>query len=522
MKRILTLLVWVLASASMAMGQNPYLPLWEYIPDGEPHVFEDPDNPGQYRIYIYGSHDVLGYTYCGRDQVVWSAPVENPREWRYDGVIFTSEKDANGEDLNEGGLGDVLYAPDIVMKKDVDGNKKYYFYPNTQSGERHSMVAVSDRPDGPFTVCNWDPENPRRTVGIFGFDPAVYVDDDGRVYGYWGFEDSNGCELDPENMADVKPGTEIVRNMVSSSKQEGVFRFFEASSMRKVGNKYVLVYSRVTADGEFGLPAVNYTLAYAYSDSPLGPFTYGGTLIDARARGVDKDGNTICTANPYGNTHGSIEKIGKKWWLFYHRQTGTDEYSRQTMVAPVKVKAQRRKGGKVTISEAEYTSEGFRTEGLDPLAYTDAAYACYYTNPDGIAQQYPHFIFTGSYIESARKDGLCEPEGYPVINNTDGSVVGYKYFNFRSYRRRCRKGAASIMLRALPEGVDGTITILVGDKVVGSLELSKDEEQAIAEYSIPLQGMKNARGKQPVYFQFTSSEHGKSICKLYGFQFRID
>ncbi len=56
---------------------NPYLPLWEHIPDGEPYVFEDPDNPGKLRVYIYGSHDDLKTMYCGRDQVVWSAPVED-------------------------------------------------------------------------------------------------------------------------------------------------------------------------------------------------------------------------------------------------------------------------------------------------------------------------------------------------------------------------------------------------------------------------------------------------------------
>ena len=50
---------------------NPYLPLWEHIPDGEPYVFEDPDNPGKQRVYIYGSHDNLKTEYCGRDQVVW-------------------------------------------------------------------------------------------------------------------------------------------------------------------------------------------------------------------------------------------------------------------------------------------------------------------------------------------------------------------------------------------------------------------------------------------------------------------
>ena len=37
---------------------NPFMPLWEHIPDGEPYVFEDPDNPGKYRVYLYGSHDI--------------------------------------------------------------------------------------------------------------------------------------------------------------------------------------------------------------------------------------------------------------------------------------------------------------------------------------------------------------------------------------------------------------------------------------------------------------------------------
>ena len=44
-------------------GANPYLPLWEHIPDGEPYVFEDPDQPGLYRVYIYGSHDVFKSSY---------------------------------------------------------------------------------------------------------------------------------------------------------------------------------------------------------------------------------------------------------------------------------------------------------------------------------------------------------------------------------------------------------------------------------------------------------------------------
>ena len=68
---------------------NPYLPLWEHLPDGEPRVFEDPDRPGKYRAYIIGSHDTSVDRYCGSDIRMWSAPVEDLTDWRDEGAIFT-------------------------------------------------------------------------------------------------------------------------------------------------------------------------------------------------------------------------------------------------------------------------------------------------------------------------------------------------------------------------------------------------------------------------------------------------
>lgn len=54
---------------------NPYLPLWEHIPDGEPHVFED-------RLYIFGSHDLEnGNEFCEQDYVSWSAPLDDLSDW---------------------------------------------------------------------------------------------------------------------------------------------------------------------------------------------------------------------------------------------------------------------------------------------------------------------------------------------------------------------------------------------------------------------------------------------------------
>ena len=220
---------------------NPFLPMWEHIPDGEPYVFDDPDNPGKQRVYIYGSHDSRITDYCGRELVVWSAPVEDLNHWRYDGEILKVDKNAKGEPFDSVSTADVLFAPDVALVTAPDGKKTYYLYPNDQVGGRNGLIAKSDRPDGPFEVCNWSADNPNVTDGVLQFDPAVFVDDDGRVYGYWGFEKSFGAELDPATMATVKPGTQIVENMVSSNKQPGEFRFFEASSIRKIEDKYVFI-----------------------------------------------------------------------------------------------------------------------------------------------------------------------------------------------------------------------------------------------------------------------------------------
>lgn len=81
---------------------NPYLPSYEYIPDGEPHVFND-------RLYIYGSHDRFGGDdYCLNDYVCWSAPVDDLSDWRYEGVIYKK----SGHPYSVGR--NLLFAPDVT------------------------------------------------------------------------------------------------------------------------------------------------------------------------------------------------------------------------------------------------------------------------------------------------------------------------------------------------------------------------------------------------------------------------
>ncbi|PRD47834.1 glycoside hydrolase family protein [Sphingobacterium haloxyli] len=439
---------------------NPYLPLWEHLPDGEPRVFEDPDNPGKYRAYIIGSHDVRFDSYCGPDIRMWSAPVEDLSSWRDEGAIFTYQVD---------GQWDVMYAPDLVEVKRKDGTKEYYLYPHSRGQNREAMVAKGSRPDGPFTPINLT-EDGRRTVpgSRIGFDPAVYIeyitdpnDPDFeigfRAYAYWGFQRSLAAELDQHTMYSVRPGTEIIDRFIPASARYGVlrdpegteypnilpgedleaFNFFEASSIRKVGNKYVSVYSGYSGP-EYGVGSSNSTLRYLVGDSPLGPWKSGGVLIDSRGPVPNKEGSALQTTNGGHNTHGSIEEINGQWYVFYHRPPRNFGFARQAVVAPILIDWDEKsvaEGGTVRIraydpyaknnmwtakdsqgreyTGAEVTSEGFHMYGLDPYQYYSAGYASYLSD-----------------VGTMQDSWDIWDNHMPISPVKDGHIIGYKYFGF--------------------------------------------------------------------------------------------
>jgi len=439
---------------------NPYLPLWEHLPDGEPRVFEDPDNPGQYRIYIIGSHDVRYVGYCGLDIRAWSAPVEDLTDWRDDGPVFS---------YKAGDQWDIFFAPDLVEVNRKDGAKEYYLYPHSRGRNREPMVAKGKRPDGPFTPLNMTDDGLKTVPGsIMGFDPAVYIEyiDDPedpdyetgfRAYGYWGFRRSMAGQLDQGTMYSLRPGTEVIDHFIPASSSYGEiidpegttyphvypeedlgsFNFFEAASIRKIGNKYVWVYSGYSGP-DYGLSSTNSALRYAYGDTPLGPWKSGGVLVDSRAPVLSRDGATLQTSYSGHNTHGSLEEINGQWYVFYHRAPRSFGFARQPMVAPVKVvwdKQPVAEGGKVTIrgfdpfagdqtwtamdrqgneyTGAEVTSEGFHIYGLDPYRYYSAGYACYLSDP-GIQQD--SWDIWDNHM--------------PLAGVKNGHIMGYKYFGF--------------------------------------------------------------------------------------------
>lgn len=216
--------------------------------------------------------------------------------------------------------------------------------------------------------------------------------------------------------------------------------------------------------------------------------------------------------------------------MFYHRQCGTNEYARQAMVAPIEVKVTEGAGGKVEITEGEYTSEGFETDGLNPYKRYSAGIACYYTGPRPAYHEWPNFYFSGSYVQPTYGDATNFDDPYnlrvnnnPVVNNTAGSIVGYKYFNFDLLDP---DKDAELLLSLKPLGVEGTIDVMVGSPwtsrggvKVGTLRLSKDAPQQIAEMRISVSKAKEFKGKQALFFVFSSPTADRSLCELHNLVF---
>ena len=531
-----------------AQAQNPYLPLWEHVPDGEPRVFEDPDNPGKLRAYIIGSHDVNYSAYCGPDIRMWSAPVEDLSQWRDEGPIFSWFID---------GQWDTMYAPDLVEVKDrTTGKKTYYLYPHSRGWRRTPMVCKGDRPNGPFTPINLTEDGRQCLPGsIIDFDPSVFIENitdkkdkdyniGYRAYVFYGFQHSTAVELDQKTMWSKREGTEPIDPFIPASSADGRlldkegseykalykgqnpldFNFFEASSIRQVGNKYVMVFSGYSGK-EYGLGNTNSALRYAFGDSPLGPWRSGGVLVDSRGVVLNEDGSKLITTNFGHNTHGSLQEINGQWYVFYHRPPRGFGNARQTMVAPVKITWDKKpvaKGGVVkitgydpftkdnvwtaaasdgnTYTGAEVTSEGFQIFGLPPYEYYSAGYACFVYGPNANNwMQDNHDVWNNSM---------------DLAGIQNGGIVGFKYFGFGGLAKDTKGCKAfvgtkagdktTIGLNLTPSGKGAfKIRVKLDDpwkgQEIGVIDVPANAERKATTYFAAVPAVEGLTGKHAIY-----------------------
>ncbi len=432
---------------------NPYLPSWEYIPDGEPYVFDG-------RVYVYGSHDFYnGYVFCMGDYMCWSAPVDDLGDWRCEGVIYPRNEDP----LNREGKM-CLYAPDVTVGPDG----RYYLYYVLDKVSVVS-VAVCDAPAGRYEFYGYVHYQDGTRLGERPgdepqFDPGVLTEGE-KTYLYTGFcgkgdRSRTGARvtvLDKDMLTILEEPVTVVPGCEYSegTGYEG-HAFFEASSIRKKGDLYYFVYSS----------QVMHELCYATSRIPTGDFVYGGVIVSNCDLHIDtyKPGDMPAA---YGaNNHGSIVEIGQDWYVFYHRQTNGTWYSRQGCAEKLCF----REDG--SIPQAELTSCGLNGGPLLGKGVYPAYLAC------NLFTDEPSAYVGGDRFPRIMQDGRDgdQEEGY-IANLYDSATAGFKYFDMKSV------GRITITVRGYAKGVFQVKTAWDGPVLA---EIPVDYTNVWEDYSAPV------------------------------------
>lgn len=458
---------------------NPILPSWEYVPDVEPRVLGD-------RLYLYGSHDRFGGTdFCMNDYVGWSAPLDDLSDWRYEGVIYSPKTDPANADGSQNG-----FAPDCVQGPDG----RYYFYYCLHRTSTIS-VAVSDSPAGPFAyygkVKNADGTLYGGPGSIFGFDPGVLCEN-GRTWLFAGFAarepmrsymKSSGMMVDGcycvELASDMltllsEPELVVPGEAVAEGTSFSGHTFYEASSPRKIGERYYLVYSSQRS----------HDLCYAVSNRPNGGYTYGGILVSIGDIGLCSEAEA---ANYLENTHGGMVELNGQWYIFYHRQTNRSRYARQCCAEPLQILPDG------TIRQSEVTSCGLNGgpmpgQGRYP-AYiacnlSSAQGVCSYTNSDAVGKEHPYLTQSGADRE--------ENGDQYIANLQNGAWAGFKYFGFTGEEKKITvtvRGNASGVLRVSVSRSGGTAAEI-------PVTSAADWTEFAAPFSVPA-------GTSPLYVTYT-------------------
>lgn len=423
----ITLPLLFLLCAPHLFAQNPIVPPGVYIADPAAHVWQDG------KLYVYGSLDESTKYYCSwRHHVLVT---EDLQHWQIFENRFASRGDNDQVPYNNS----LLFAPDVMYR-----NGKYFLYFCQPDPHNAEGVAVSDSPTGPFVDGR-----PINTHGYNQIDPNVFIDDDGQAYYVWGQFTMKMAKLKP-NMIELDSAT--VRDSVLT---ESEHFFHEGPFMTKRDGIYYLVYA------DLSRATMPTCIGYATSRSPMGPYTYGGVIVD----------NDRCDPGNWNN-HGSIAEFNGQWYVFYHRATHNSKMMRKACLEPITF----REDG--SIPEVEMTSQGAGGP-LNALQEIDAARAC-------------------TLLGTVRIE-LIEPGNEALTHMRHKDRAVFKYIDFGD-------GVSRTSVRAKPGNVPGTIS-LHADKPWGpkiaDIELSASKNDKWITVSSPTADIS---GVHALWLMYYSSE----------------
>ena len=350
----------MLAGPELCIAQNPIVPPGLYMADPTARVWEDG------RLYIYGSVDESVDYYCSHRYHILST--DDLVHWEIHPDRFSSSGPGDQVNYND----ELLYAPDCNIKG--DSFYLYYCQPDTDHAEG---VAVSTDPAGPFVNAT-----PIEVAGYDQIDPTMFVDDDGQAYYAWGQFTAKMAKMNPD-MRTLDLST--LKDSVITEKDHF---FHEGAHLVKRNGIYYLIYAHL---GRADRPTC---IGYATSRDPMGPYTYGGVIVD------NDHSDPSCW-----NNHGSIMEFNGQWYVFYHRSTHNSKMMRKACMEPIFFNEDG------SIDEVEMTSQG----AGPPLSATST-----------IPAERACLLHGQLYIRacSEHNEELCE------IGNEDR--VAYKYVDFGS------------------------------------------------------------------------------------------
>lgn len=354
-----------LAMAPCAFADNPIIQTY-YSPDPAPVVFGD-------TVCVYTGNDEGGSFFtmhgwrvsCTTDMVNWTDM----------NTLILEAGDFNGSAKKNGD-----WASQCIRR-----NGKYYYYVTVESssgGGRAVNVAVSDTKEGPFK----DALNGKHLAGPSWeyIDPTVWIDDDGQAYLYWGNPALYSAKLNEDMIS--------FDGKIQSTKDGFNGKYTEGPWIHKRNNKYYMIY----AAG--GIPE---SIDYSWSDSPMGPWTYKGTIMPSNESGAAF------------TVHSGVIDFKGHSYFFYHNQRrvpGAGGYSRTSAVEEFTWKEDG------TFPTIHMTDEGVTkpVKNLDPYTRVEAE--------------------TKAWVEGIN---LNKSGGYTIIQNveTEGKRVYLTNMNKDSYTK---------------------------------------------------------------------------------------
>ena len=378
MKTLLPLAI-LLAGTSYLPARNPIGPPQTCPADPSAKLGADG------RLYLYCSLDISPDYYCSHTNVVLST--DDLRTWKWHPNSFVTAGKLDILPANDA----LLYAPDCQYR---DGSYYLYF---SQPGRIATGVAVSQSPTGPFTNATF--LNVGRHLEI---DPSTFIDDDGQAYHVWGQFTLKMAKLN-RDMRTLD--TNSIRDNILTEQEHF---FHEGAYLTKRKGLYYLVYADIS---RAGMPTC---LGYATSKSPFGFYQYRGVIVD----------NDHCNPGNWNN-HGSIVKVGDRWYVFYHRSTQGSVMMRKACVEPITF----RDDG--SIPEVPMTTQGAE-EPIDCRERIEAEQAC-------------------SLMGNVRVS-FGEDDGEILSGIRNGDRASYKFLDFKATPQKLR-------VRVKPGKTDYTLSI---------------------------------------------------------------